>query len=281
MSAFKSHQNHHGRNFRMFTVIRKRMTFANIAMTLALIFAMAGGAYAAGSALTAKQKKEVVKIAKKYAGKAGERGPVGEKGAQGLPGAKGENGVPGFKGENGKDGANGVSATTESFGGKEHGCEAGGVVVKSASPEALVCNGKNGTTGFTKTLPKGETETGSFLGAPIGGGIVAATISFSIPLKAPLGELATHYVTKEEWKEGTGPSQCLNGTAAMPEAQEGNLCVFEAGLSAPTGGGSPVAIFPSSAEGIAGGTSTAGALLFFTGSTTGHFIGTWAVTSAE
>ena len=31
----------------MFSTIRKRITFANVAMTLALVFAMAGGAYAA------------------------------------------------------------------------------------------------------------------------------------------------------------------------------------------------------------------------------------------
>ena len=31
----------------MFSMIRKRLTFANVAMTLALVFAMTGGAYAA------------------------------------------------------------------------------------------------------------------------------------------------------------------------------------------------------------------------------------------
>jgi hypothetical protein len=31
----------------MFSKIRKRLTYANVAMTLALVFAMTGGAYAA------------------------------------------------------------------------------------------------------------------------------------------------------------------------------------------------------------------------------------------
>lgn len=35
----------------MFSRIRKRMTYANVAVTVALVFAMAGGAYAAGRCL--------------------------------------------------------------------------------------------------------------------------------------------------------------------------------------------------------------------------------------
>lgn len=37
---------HIGRNS-MFSRIRKRLTYANVAMTMALVFAMSGGAYAA------------------------------------------------------------------------------------------------------------------------------------------------------------------------------------------------------------------------------------------
>ena len=67
---------------------------------VALVFAMVGGAFAAG-ALTAKQKKEVEKIAKKYAGKSGaagelgQRGPVGPQGQQGGKGDQGIQGIPG------------------------------------------------------------------------------------------------------------------------------------------------------------------------------------------
>jgi hypothetical protein len=97
---------------------------------LALVFAMVGGAYAASGGLTGKQKKEVEKIAKKYAGKTG---PAGSQGPAGPAGAKGDTGT------NGKDGTNGTN-------GKE-------------GPEGK--QGKDGTTGFTETLPSGETETGS------------------------------------------------------------------------------------------------------------------------
>src|SRR6476469_4583933 len=92
----------------------------------ALVFAMVGGAYAAG-ALSGKQKKEVEKIAKKYAGKTGPAGPQGPAGSAGT---------------NGKDGTNG----TNGINGKE-------------GPEGK--QGKDGITGFTETLPSGKTETGS------------------------------------------------------------------------------------------------------------------------
>ncbi len=58
---------------------------------VALVFAMVGGAYAAG-ALTGKQKKEVKKIAKKYAGEAGPAGQQGKEGKQGPTGPEGPQG---------------------------------------------------------------------------------------------------------------------------------------------------------------------------------------------
>ena len=61
---------------------------------VALVFAMIGGAYAAGT-LTGKQKKEVEKIAKKFAGKNGSAGLQGSSGKDGSPGAAGQPGPPG------------------------------------------------------------------------------------------------------------------------------------------------------------------------------------------
>src|SRR4051794_4615743 len=70
---------------------------------IALVAALGGTALAASGALTGKQKKEVEKIAKKYAGKDGVAGPAG---AAGLPGPAGPVGV------GGKDGAAGTIGTT-------------------------------------------------------------------------------------------------------------------------------------------------------------------------
>jgi hypothetical protein len=80
-----------------------------IVACLALVFAMAGGAFAAKGALTGKQKKEVEKIAKKYAGApgpAGAAGAQGPAGPAGPAGAKGETGAAGT-GSAGAPGANG------------------------------------------------------------------------------------------------------------------------------------------------------------------------------
>ncbi len=76
---------------------RKREPFGKAGLTVAvvaLVFAMIGGAYAAGT-LTGKQKKEVAKIAKKFAGKAGSDGLQGSAGKDGSPGAAGQGGPPG------------------------------------------------------------------------------------------------------------------------------------------------------------------------------------------
>ena len=86
----------------MFSMIRKRFTFANVAMTFALVFAMAGGAYAAkkGWVITStKQIKPSVIAALK-----GKEGPVGPKGEPGVPGKNGTNGVNGTNGERGEKG---------------------------------------------------------------------------------------------------------------------------------------------------------------------------------
>ena len=68
---------------------------------VALIAALGGSAIAAKGALTGKQKKEVTKIAQKYAGKPGAQGaqgPAGAKGDAGAPGAKGDPGPAGDRG---------------------------------------------------------------------------------------------------------------------------------------------------------------------------------------
>lgn len=75
----------------------KREPFGKAGLTVAvvaLVFAMIGGAYAAGT-LTGKQKKEVEKIAKKFAGKNGSAGQPGSPGKDGSPGAAGQPGPPG------------------------------------------------------------------------------------------------------------------------------------------------------------------------------------------
>jgi hypothetical protein len=95
--------------------MRKKLTepFGKAGLTvaiLALVVAMAGGAYAAGG-LTKAQEKQVTKIAKKYAGKPGAPGATGPAGAAGGPGAAGKTGGLGPEGPEGPEGKEGAPWT--------------------------------------------------------------------------------------------------------------------------------------------------------------------------
>ena len=128
---------------------------------IALVLALTGGAFAAAGKLTGSEKKEVKKIAKKFAGKNGKNGNDGAPGAAGPVGAQGNAGA---NGTNGTNGADGVSANATAFVGNQHGCEEGGIEVKSAQPTVYVCNGKKGTNGTSGTNGVSAKAT-SFIGS--------------------------------------------------------------------------------------------------------------------
>lgn len=84
--------------------IRKRLTYANVVATLALVFAMSGGALAASKYLITSTKQispKVIKSLKGKAGQAGKQGPAGPTGPAGKDGQKGEKGERGERGEAG------------------------------------------------------------------------------------------------------------------------------------------------------------------------------------
>jgi hypothetical protein len=201
---------------------------------IALVMALVGGAYAAGT-LTSKQKKEVEKIAKKFqgTGPAGAQGPAGANGKDGSNGSNGANGEKGEKGDKGEKGANGTGATTTSFSGEKTvgsvTCKEGGVEVKSASPATAVCNGSPWSAGGT--LPPGETETGFWnLDWPTASHaqVVNTSISFPIPLAAPgaVGS-AFGFRASRTANHEFGSSGCT-GSVAVPTAPPGKLCVYTA-----------------------------------------------------
>src|ERR1700722_12198084 len=127
----------------MFSKLRGRLTYTNVLLTLVLVFAMTGGAYAAGKYAITSTKQISPKVLKTLTGKTGsvgKEGPVGKEGVPGKEGPAGKDGAPGPHGEPGLTGPQGPTGPA----GKEGAA------------------GKNGTTGFTKTLPSGETETGTW-----------------------------------------------------------------------------------------------------------------------
>jgi IPT/TIG domain/Collagen triple helix repeat (20 copies) len=192
---------------------------------IAMLIALTGGALAASGALTGKQKKEVTKIAKKFAGKPGAPGAQGAAGPAGTPGAKGDSGAKGIQGE---EGLPGESVVTTSIPTGVAACAGrGGTEVKleNAAGGEEVCTGEKGAQGEPWTpnnaLPPGATETGvySFAGTAADTSGILVPISFPIPLLGALTATQVHFT------ESAAPSGC-SGNTTTPQAAPGQLCVF-------------------------------------------------------
>jgi hypothetical protein len=89
--------------------MRRRLTYANVAATMALVLAMGGGAYAAKRYLIDSTSQISPKVLKKLHGA---RGPRGETGPLGPVGPQGATGLEGRRGARGEQGLPGPSATS-------------------------------------------------------------------------------------------------------------------------------------------------------------------------
>jgi hypothetical protein len=222
----------------MFTRIRKRFTYANVAMTLALVFAMSGGAWAASKFVITSTKQIKPSVLKQLQGKTGPVGPAGAggpAGPAGAAGAKGENGAPGA---NGKDGAPGESVAASEVKTSETACaKLGGSKFAAGGKETLACNGKEGSPWTAGgTLPHGKSETGNWVAAPVHTEngvqeVLSSSISFPIPLKEGLSNAGceekkapcqVHFILPGQ----SGTEGCSGTIKAEPKAEPGNLCVL-------------------------------------------------------
>ena len=279
----------------MFSRIRTRFTYANVTATLALFFAMTGGALAASHYLITSTKQIKPSVLSALKGKAG---PAGANGANGTPGEKGAQGPQGSAGANGAAGESVSSAALKSG---EGGCAAGGSKFAVGGKETLACNGingkngVNGTTGFTEMLLAGKTETGTWSYSNTNEGLVFTSISFNIPLTKALDAEHVHYVLPngaETVYGTTAPSTACKGSAEEPSAEAGNLCVYETdagGVQIDQGGTVefppeifPPSFFPKSFGGENGAGKSGAILLFYTkGSGERNGFGSWAVAAPE
>ena len=143
-----------------------------------------------------------------HAGATGSTGPAGATGAAGASGATGISGPTGDTGEVGPTGAAGNTGPTGLTG-------ASGPAGESGFP--FKENGEQGT------LPSGETESGlwAVVGPrePLGQRVEGAAISFPIPLAASPTNI-------EYIPFGGASTPNCPGTAAVPTATAGSLCVY-------------------------------------------------------
>ncbi len=224
-----------------------------VVASIALIAAMGGTAFAA-TKLNSGQKKEVEKIAKKFAGKPGAPGSNGANGTSGTAGPKGDAGSPGANGTNGTNGINGKSVETGAATVAE--CAEGGATVQVAGEAATkkkVCNGKEGKegkSGFTEVLPSGKTETGVWAGSGFNVAEFAQVefpISFAIPLNEP-GKAV--FLNEKTTKSGTEiEKKGCTGTVSVPTAPAGFLCIYTAEEEFSTGFVQGGVVFNKNVEG--------------------------------
>jgi hypothetical protein len=261
----------------MLSAIRSRVTYANVTATLALLFAMTGGAYAAKAYLITSTKQIKPTVLKSLQGKAGAKGANGAPGVAGPAGAAGA-GTPGPQGPAGPQGSAGAKGETGTAG------SAG-----SAGKEGKEGKeGKAGATGFTATLPSGKTETGTWsvsASASREGFEPTTTMSFPIPLSAEGPKKAFAFSAEETEEEKFGASGCT-GSVLHPTAPAGVLCVYTAFETLNKADRFAVAELRIPGSGGESGYGTSGATLYAYGVNgtaeepgTVEAEGTWAVTA--
>ncbi len=249
---------------------RIRITPSTVIATLALIFAMSTGAYAAGKYLITKTSQIKPSVLAQLKGKAGAAGATGAAGSAGPAGPQGPagpagSGSPGAKGEAGPEGKQGIQG------------EKGEKGEKGAKGLAGVCSAAEACV-----LPSGVTETGTWGatgpadGNPTLRGAIVAPISFTIPLaKAPKVNII-------ESGNGKGGGTCPTGSSvAKPEAEPGNLCIFMSTVSTGTEGVEKLSFISPDGEEFEKASTTGTVVLLIPPEegTPEHAIGAWAVTA--
>jgi hypothetical protein len=167
--------------------IGRQLSYANVAATLALVFAMTGGAIAASGGFTANGKLQAC-VNEEGGIKLLKSGKHCKRGQKTI--AWNQTGPAGAKGPAGAGGATGAAGA----------------------------NGANGATGFTSTLPSGKTEVGTFGGDADGEGPYYMPISFNIPI-ASFPEIVIMGLKAP-------PTQECPGTVGQPKAAPGHLCIY-------------------------------------------------------
>ncbi|HEY4997279.1 MAG TPA: hypothetical protein VII03_04725 [Solirubrobacteraceae bacterium] len=116
--------------------LRRHLSYANVAATLALLFAMSGGALAASHYLINSTHQINPKVLRRLKGNRGPRGPAGIRGIA-IQGPSGASGAKGAKGDQGRQGPAGLSALSTLPSGESESGVYGIVTPNSATSGAL------------------------------------------------------------------------------------------------------------------------------------------------
>lgn len=156
-------------------LLRRHLTYANVAATLALLFAMSGGALAASHYLINSTRQINPKVLRRLKGNRGPRGPAGIPGIS-IQGPSGVS-VKGQRGEPGHEGPEGLSALS--------------------------------------TLPAGRSESGVYGIAPdntVAEGVLRQSISFPLALGAVIAPANIEYTPgATPTKNCSGPGHAERG----------------------------------------------------------------------
>ncbi len=208
-------------------MIRRNLNPTTIVAVIALVLAMTGGAYAAKRYLITSTKQISPSVLKALRGQVGVPGKDGANGAAGAQGAQGLQGVKGEQGPQGAQGGKGEQGPQGAQGGKGEPGSQG-----AQGPQGP--KGEQGETGFTKTLPSGKTETGTWsmtVGKSVevlGEKAVGLTsLSFNIPLEKEIPEGNIKVIGAAE----PGTTECPSTSNEVEEGQPakatpGFLCVY-------------------------------------------------------
>lgn len=268
---------------------KERFGVPGILSVLALVFAMAGGAYAAKGVIITKLSQIKPSVQKQLQGKTGPQGPAGAAGAQGPEGKQGpagKEGVEGKQGPEGKEGKEGkagasVVATEVEVGESECEKRGGSKFKVGASPATFACNGKEGPEGKEGKEGKegspwvaGQAPAGAVLkgtwtlpqySAAAAGEAIPVPISTGVPLSTAS---FVHVAVVPPGPANPEQAQGCTGTAEEPTATNPTFaCMYEeeaSNLKAPTAfqaafnkvaqsGGGVVVLFHSLEEGVAKG----------------------------
>jgi Collagen triple helix repeat (20 copies) len=219
----------------MLSALRKRLHLspATVIASLALVFAMTGGAYAASKYLITSTKQISPKVLKALKGKTGPAGAAGLAGAPGAngpagpagptgptgTGTEGKQGETGKTGETGKPGKNGESVTSKEVAAPACTNKEGGSEFTAGKTTTFACNGKEGSPWtLGGTLPKGKTLAGMWAAGGLAEcayptcasfGYIQTGVSLALPLAfAPtrivIAKVEGEKLAEKEWHAGSG-----------------------------------------------------------------------------